>query len=74
MFIVFFIMFCITALISWLWVRGIDNMKRNHPDYNGEDFLSLNEELKKGEDSGIAEDFEPKKFLEELHKKAKNKI
>jgi hypothetical protein len=28
-----------TALISWSWVRGIDYMKENHPDYKGEDFL-----------------------------------
>jgi len=21
------------------WVRGIDHMKENHPDYKGEDFL-----------------------------------
>jgi hypothetical protein len=37
---VFFIMFCITAVISWLWVRGISNMKENHPDYDGRDFLN----------------------------------
>ena len=29
----------IAALISWVWVRGIDNMKNNHPDYKGKDFL-----------------------------------
>ena len=29
-----------TALLSWSWVRGIDYMKENHPDYKGEDFLS----------------------------------
>ena len=29
-----------TALISWSWVRGIDYMKENHPDYKGDDFLS----------------------------------
>ena len=28
-----------TALLSWSWVRGIDHMKENHPDYKGEDFL-----------------------------------
>ena len=28
-----------TALLSWSWVRGIDYMKENHPDYKGEDFL-----------------------------------
>lgn len=33
-------MFCITAVISWLWVRGISNMKENHPDYDGRDFLN----------------------------------
>ena len=44
MFIVFFIMFCFVALISWLWVRGIDNMKQNHPDYKGEDFLSWDDD------------------------------
>lgn len=25
--------------IAILWVRGIDYMKENHPDYNGDDFL-----------------------------------
>jgi hypothetical protein len=25
--------------ISILWVRGIDNMKKNYPDYKGGDFL-----------------------------------
>ena len=33
------VMVVFTALISWLWVRGIDYMKENHPDYKGEDFL-----------------------------------
>jgi hypothetical protein len=28
-----------TALLSWSWVSGIDYMKKNHPDYKGEDFL-----------------------------------
>jgi hypothetical protein len=40
MYIVFFVMFCFIALVSWLWVRGIDNMKRNRPKYKGEDFLN----------------------------------
>ena len=30
--------------ISWVWVRGIDNMKKNHPDYKGEDFLNWDNE------------------------------
>ncbi len=39
MFVVVLIMFIVTALISWSWVRGVDYMKENHPDYKGEDFL-----------------------------------
>ena len=26
--------------IAIVWVRGIDNMKKNHPDYKGNDFLN----------------------------------
>ena len=37
---VYFFMFIFVALISWAWVSGIDNMKKNHPDYKGEDFLN----------------------------------
>ncbi len=40
LFLVFLIMFLFVAVISWLWVTGIDNMKKNHPDYKGEDFLN----------------------------------
>ena len=39
MFVVVIVMVIVTALISWSWVRGIDYMKENHPDYKGEDFL-----------------------------------
>jgi hypothetical protein len=24
----------------WLWVGGIEYMKKNHPEYKGEDFLN----------------------------------
>ncbi len=27
------------AIIALLWVRGIDYMKENHPDYKGEDLF-----------------------------------
>ena len=37
--VIFFVV-ASTALLSWSWVRGIDYMKENHPDYKGEDFLS----------------------------------
>lgn len=40
MYIVFIIMFLVVLIISWIWVRGIDNMKKNHSDYKGEDFLN----------------------------------
>jgi hypothetical protein len=26
-------------VLAWLWVNGIDYMKKNHPDYKGEDFF-----------------------------------
>jgi hypothetical protein len=31
--------FIMAAIVSFFWVRGIDNMKENYPDYKGEDFL-----------------------------------
>ena len=35
------IIFCVasTALLSWSWVRGINYMKENHPNYRGEDLF-----------------------------------
>ena len=43
---VFLLMFVVVAIISYLWVRGIDYMKENHPDYKGDDFLKLDEDDK----------------------------
>ena len=40
MFVVFLVMFIVTAFISWRWVKGSDYMQKNHPDYKGEDFLN----------------------------------
>jgi hypothetical protein len=34
------------AIVSFFWVRGIDYMKENHPDYKGEDFLNWNDNEK----------------------------
>jgi hypothetical protein len=39
-------MFVVGAIISYLWVRGIDFMKENHPDYKGDDFLNWDEDDK----------------------------
>ncbi len=36
----FGISFLFAAILSIFWVRGIDYMKKNHPDYKGEDFLN----------------------------------
>jgi len=43
---VYLVMFIVTALISWLWMRGIDKMKNEHPDYKGEDFLNFENDEK----------------------------
>ena len=34
------IVLVISAFISFLWVRGIEHMHKNHPNYKGEDFLN----------------------------------
>lgn len=36
---VFGLIFIVVAFISWRWVKGIDYMHTNHPDYKGDDFL-----------------------------------
>ena len=39
--LIVFLVICISlAPIVYLWVRGIDYMHKNHPDYKGEDFLN----------------------------------
>jgi hypothetical protein len=30
----------VLAPLVYLWVKGIDDMNKNHPDYKGEDFLN----------------------------------
>jgi len=36
--------FFFAAIISIFWVRGIDYMHKNHPDYKGDDFLNWGDE------------------------------
>jgi len=43
---VYLVMFVITAIISYLWAQGIDNMKNQHPDYKGNDFLNFEDDEK----------------------------
>jgi hypothetical protein len=33
------ISFLLAAIIGLFWIRGIDFMKKNHPKYDGDDFL-----------------------------------
>ena len=37
---VYLLMFVVVLVVSILWVRGIDYMDKNHPDYKGEDFFN----------------------------------
>lgn len=39
MLVVAIIIVAATSLLAWAWVRGINNMKDNHPDYKGEDLF-----------------------------------
>ena len=34
----------LAGIIGFFWVKGIDYMKENHPDYKGEDFLDFGDE------------------------------
>lgn len=34
----------ICTIVSILWVRGIDHMQKNHPDYKADDWLNWNNE------------------------------
>ena len=38
--------FALSLSLAWLWSGGIDYMKKNHPDYIGEDFLNWTEDEK----------------------------
>jgi hypothetical protein len=37
--VVFAVIFISLTPIVWLWVRGIDYMHKNHPDYKGNDLF-----------------------------------
>jgi hypothetical protein len=34
----------VSVIVGILLVNGIDNMKENHPDYKGEDFLDWDDD------------------------------
>ena len=49
--IISIILGCALSLTVFLWVNGIDSMKKNHPDYKGEDLF--NEEEQEDEEENI---------------------
>ena len=38
--------FGLAAIVAFFWVRGIDYMKENHPDYKGNDLFGFDEDDK----------------------------
>jgi hypothetical protein len=40
----------VSIIVGILLVNGIDNMKENHPDYKGEDFLDWDDDKNHTED------------------------
>lgn len=34
-----------TSILSYFWIRGIDFMKENHPDYRGEDLFDEEDDM-----------------------------
>lgn len=41
---VYLLMFFVVLVVSILWVNGITNMQKNHPDYKGDDWLNWGED------------------------------
>lgn len=72
----------ITIVIATQWVRGIDYMQENHPDYKGEDLFDedletnndpilLSEEDTKSFFDSLESETEPNEYLKEAAKKHK---
>ena len=34
----------LAAIVSFFWVRGIDHMKENHPNYKGDEFFGFDDD------------------------------
>lgn len=47
--ILFGVIFIVIGFISWRWVVGIDYMKKNHPDYTGDDLFGVFDENDKNQ-------------------------
>lgn len=44
--IIFIVILIVLLPIVYFWVKGIDYMHKNYPDYKGEDLFGENEEEK----------------------------
>ena len=40
MLVVIIVLGVLLTILSYVWVKGIDNMNKNYPDYKGEDFFN----------------------------------
>lgn len=47
MIVIYAVTFLLVASLIWLWIGGIDYMKKNHPNYKGEDFLNWDQDINK---------------------------
>lgn len=46
--ILIFVIICIILIpVAWLWIKKIDYMYKNHPDYKGEDLFDEDDETLK---------------------------
>lgn len=36
--------FILAAIVAFFWVRGIDHMQKNHPNYKGNDLFGLDDD------------------------------
>jgi hypothetical protein len=43
---IFLIPFAIAMVITYNWIKGIEHMQKNHPDYKGEDLFDENVDTK----------------------------
>jgi hypothetical protein len=48
--VIFLVILISITPIVYLWVRGIDYMQKNHPDYKGDDFLNWGEDTENEND------------------------
>ena len=36
--------FMLLAMLVWVWIGGINNIMKNHPDYKGDDLFGLDDD------------------------------